>query len=386
MLSQRDLRQLALTYRECDVLSVYFIPRSDLHHAAGREERARPWVHAVERLLGTLRLHHVIAGDHERTALEAALARFDAWCSVHAPAANAPGFVVFVSTEGVLHADATVLPVRPGAFWQKGAHLAPLLGEVSLAPVAAVLVVDERHVHLHSFQAPGQLLPVETLAAGHSADAERRMGSALGALHAVTHPATHAATHTGAATERLGPLRLAAAHHLHGEAMRRADAIADPAGWIVLAGSAGAVAAASAVVPRALAWRTITLTPFEANAAAPDMTRAVARVIAEHEARRDREVVREILAAHGSRGGGVAGLAATRTAVARDGVATLLLSQRFVEQRPQEADALLAEALARGASVRQIGGVAAREADLLADGVAARLRYRVNDSAASLAP
>jgi len=372
------MRQLALTYRECDVLSVYFTPRSTLDDAGGQAVHARPWVHAVERELDNLRLQHVVASGEERLALDTALARFDEWRDAHAPEASAPGFVVFASTEGVLHAGVTAMPVRTGAVWQQGAHLAPLLRDVSLGPAAAVLVVDARRVHLHRFLAPGRLEPVEMLATDTSSEVERRTGSALGPFHA--------GTRGGTATDQSERLHLAARHQLYDEAMRHADAIADPEGWIVIAGTARAVAAASAAVPRAHTWRTITLTPFDVNAADAEVARAVAGVVAAHEAQRDRDVVREILEAHGSRGRGVAGLAATRAAVARDGVATLLLSPRFVEQRPRDADALLAEALTRGATVRQIGGMAAEEADLRAEGVVARLRYRVNDPATPQTP
>ena len=371
MLSQRDLQHLALTYRQCDVLSVYFTTRSDLDDAGGRAGRVRPWEHVVERELATLREHHVVAPGAERLALETALARFAQWREAHAPEANAPGFVVFASTEGVLHAGAMAVPVRTEAIWQKGAHLAPLVSEVSLGPAAAVLVVDARHAQLFRFQAPGDLEAVDVLEAETPADAERRMGASIGPFHA--------GTRGGTAADKADRLHLAARHELYDEAVRRADAVSAPEGWIVIAGSARAVAAASAVVPRALAWRTVTVTPFDVHAADPELARAVGRAVTEREAQRDREVVLEILEAHGSRGRGVAGLAATRAAVARDGVATLLLSQRFVEERPADADTLLAEALARGATVRQIGGMAAEEADLRADGVVARLRYRVND-------
>jgi hypothetical protein len=243
-------------------------------------------------------------------------------------------------------------------------HLAPLLREASLGPPAAALLLDAGRVHLYRFDPPGVLQPLDTLVALGDPDA----------VGAVGH--VQAESRGAVAADEAGRFQLAARHYLYDEALRRADEAAGPEGWIAIAGSSGSVAAATALVPGTQAWRTIELDRFDVRSSDAEVARALGGAIARREAQRDRDVVRELLEEHGARGRGVAGVEATRAAIGREAVATLLLSARYVGAHPLEADALLGNALAQGATVREVAGVAGEELDLRAGGVAARLRYR----------
>ena len=89
----------------------------------------------------------------------------------------------------------------------------------------------------------------------------------------------------------------------------------------------------------------------------------------------DTELVRGIIDEHGARGRGVAGLRATRAMLDREGVADLILSERFVELFPTDTDDLMRHAFSQGALVREVHGAAAEEIDERAEGVVARLRF-----------
>lgn len=380
MLTQQELHELhalASAYSGCEVLSVY-LPMP----FGGGEERPRDWGSCAEwgrvvparratllpwgiaEQLGTLQERSGYQGDLARAALDAAIGQLACWWRRQVPDPSMAGVAAFVTTDGVIHAAPTAVALSPVAVWERGLHLAPLLREASLAPPAAALLLDARRVHLYRFDPPGVLQPLETLVALDDPDAVGTVGHVQAESRGV------------AMADGAGLHALAARHHLYDEALRRADEAAGPDGWIAIAGSPGSVAAASALVPGTQAWRTIELERFDVRASDAEVARALARAIAGREAQRDGEVVRELLEAHEARGRGVAGVEATRAAIAREAVATLLMSAGFVRDHPREADALLATAIAQGAAVREVAGAAGDSLDARAGGVAARLRYR----------
>jgi len=381
MLNQQELHALhvlASAYSGCDVLSVYLpMPtRDDASQGGARGSCAAwgrvmphrrsllPW--AVAEQLGALQAREGYRSEEGRRALDAAIGQLSCWWRRQLPDPSMAGVVAFVTLDGVVYAAATAVAVAPVAVWERGLHLAPLLREASLGPPAAALLLEARRVHLYRFDPPGVLQPLETLVA---------LGEP-NAVGAVGH--VQAESRGTIVAEEAGRYQLAARHHLYDEALRRADEAAGPEGWIAIAGSSGSVAAASALVPRTQAWRTIELERFDVRSSDAEVARALGGAIARREAQRDGDVVRELLEEHGARARGVAGIEATRAAIARAAVATLLMSADYVRAHALEADTLLATALAQGAAVREVAGMAGWALDLRAGGVAARLRYRVS--------
>lgn len=382
MLNQQELHQLhvlATAYRGCDVLSVYLpMPSGDEDGRMGGDGPCAAWgrvmphgrrsslPRGVARLLEELQGREAFRGEDGGRALDASIGQLDCWWRRQAPDPSMAGIVAFVTKDGVIHAATTAVEVAPVAIWEQGLHLAPLLREASWGPPAAALLLDARRVHLYRFDPPGVLQPLHTLVALGDPDS----------IGAVGH--MQAEARGPVVAQETGRYQLATRHHLYDEALRCADEAAGPEGWIAIAGSSGSVAAASALVPGAQAWRTIELERFDVRASDAEVARALGGAIARREAQRDKDVVRELLDEHGARGRGVAGVDATRAAITREAVATLLMSTRYVGAHPLEADALLGTALAQGATVREVAGVAGEELDLRAGGVAARLRYRVS--------
>lgn len=362
MLRTHELVKLASRYRDQQVLTVY------LHTTVDNPADRHIWQVELEHALEPIRKRLTHASHDDRVALHAAIARLREWLVAERGTLRAAGVVAVVSEDEVLFATATQTVVPNLASWGRGIYLAPLLGTASLGMESAVLVVDARHAHLYRFTPPRQLELVESTAASARADGERRMGGP---------PAGgfHAGTRGGTAADDAARLQVTERDRLFAVAVDHAAALAHANGWIVIGGTTRSVAAARALVPEKLHDRVITLEHLDINASEHQVAAAAAAAIDERETQRDQEVVRAIMEEHGARGRGVAGLSATRAMLEREGVADLILSEHFVEEKPDLADELLSRALGQGATVRQVHGVAADEIDVRAEGVVARLRY-----------
>ncbi len=363
MLSYRDLMHLATDYRERQVLTVY------LHTTVENPAERNKWQAELDHALDALREQVKDASHAERTDLDRAIAQLHEWMATRSSALRIPGVVAIVSPDEVLYAAPTDTIVPNVATWSKGIHLAPLLKGASMGPGSAVLLLDTRYAQIFRFEPPRLIERLEKLTAKEDIDAERHLGSATGGFHTGTRGST--------ASDETDRLRLAARQRLYADAMQKAVKVAGKDGWLVLAGTTRAVAAAVQQVPPTMTARAIAVDHVDVHASEFELAQAVGAAIAAREVQRDREMVREILDEHGARGRGVAGLEATRALLEREGVADLILSEQFVARHPDETDDLLRAALNQGATVRQVEGEAAVEMDTQAEGVVARLRYNM---------
>lgn len=363
MLSHRDLMQLAATYQERQVLTVY------LHATVDNPADRNRWQAELEQVLRALRDREAGASHADRASLDAAIDTLRAWLVAQRATLRAPGVLAIVAPQEVLFSTPIDTAVPNIATWQQGIHIAPLLKEVSLGVAAAVLVVDARNAHLYRFVPPRHLEKLETLAARLDIDVERHLGGANATFHA--------GTRGGTAADEIDRQQMAARDRLFNDDMVRAVEVAGRDGWLVLGGNARAVAAAHAMVPNTMEARTLMAEGLDMHSTPFEIAQAVAAVTAERAETRDAELVRGIIDEHGSRGRAVAGVRATRAMLDREGVADLILSERFVELFPTDADDMVRHAFSQGAQVREVHGLAAQEIDQRAEGVVARLRYAI---------
>lgn len=364
MLRTHDLVHLATQYRDQRLLTVY------LHTSVADPAEQRVWSVRLEHALEPLRRRMAEAAHDEREDFYAAVARLREWLVTERSALRSPGVVLAVAPREVLFASATATPVPNTAQWGYGIFLAPLLQDFSLGSPSAVLVVDLHLARLCRFTPPRHLETVQTLesdAVDKLGDVERRRGTG--------HNNMGRETRGGTAADAAERTLEAGRDRMYARAIERAAELAGPHGWIVIGGATRSVAAARALVPARLNHRVVAVEHLDVHAGDAAIAEAVGAAISEHESARDRDTVREIIEEFGARGRGVIGLEATRTMLERESVADLLLSERFVNGHPHEADVLLDRALGQGATVRQVHGEAAVTVDREADGVAARLRY-----------
>ncbi|MCC6930700.1 MAG: hypothetical protein IT359_17050 [Gemmatimonadaceae bacterium] len=361
MLNHRDLLQLAATFQGRQVLTVY------LHATVENPADRHRWEAELTQALRSLRDRTASAPHADRMALDAAIEHLRSWMTAQRESLRAPGVLLVVDEREVVFFTPIDTVVPNLATWQQGVLLSPLLREVSLGVPAAVMMVDARHVHLYRFAPPRHLERLETLEARADVDVERHLGGANAAFHA--------GTRGGTVADEMDRQHLAMRDRLFSEAMVRALEIAGKDGWLVVAGNARAVSAMRSAIPTSLAARTLSVDGLDLHSTPFEIAQAVAGVTMARLEQLDTELVREIIDEHGARGRGVAGLRATRAMLDRDGVADLILSERFVERFPADTDDLMRHAFSQGAQVREVHGAAAEEIDERAEGVVARLRF-----------
>ena len=366
MRTHRELMQLAETFRDQQLLTVY------LHTTVANPADRHRWHAQLEQALHALRGQTATASHAERSALEDAIRQLKAWLETPAAASHAPGLLVVVDAHEVRIALPLDTVVATLATWQRGVLLAPLLREVSRGESAAVMVADARRVHLYRFSPPRHIERLETLESHAELDVERHLGGA----NAGFHPGTRG----GTASDEVDRHLLALRDRLYAEAIVRAHDVVGKEGWIVLAGNTRAVTALGALVPRPSAQRVLVVDGIDMHASPTEIAQAVAAVTVSRADQLDVELVRGLMEEQGTRGRAVAGLRATRAMLDREGVADLVLSERFVELYPADADDMLRHAFHQGALVREVHGAAALEIDERAEGVVARLRYALPTS------
>jgi len=361
MLNHRDLLQLAATFQDRQVLTVYL--HATVENPADRHRWEAELVHALR----SLRDRTVTAPHADRVALDAAIANLEAWMATQRASLRAPGVLLVVDEREVVFFMPIDTVVPNLATWQRGVLLSPLLRELSLGAPAAVMLVDARHVHLYRFVPPRHLESLQALEVHPDLDVERHLGGANAAFHA--------GTRGGTVADEMDRQHLAMRDRLFSEAMVRALEIAGKDGWIVLGGNTRAVTAARAAVPVSFAKRTLVVEGLDMHSTPFEIAQAVEAATMARTEQLDTELVRGIIDEHGARGRGVAGLRATRAMLDREGVADLILSERFVELFPADTDDLMRHAFHQGALVREVHGAAAEEIDQRAEGVVARLRF-----------
>ncbi|MBK6845210.1 MAG: hypothetical protein IPJ56_09580 [Gemmatimonadetes bacterium] len=363
MLSHRDLTQLAATYMDRHVLTVYL--RATVENPADRNR----WHAELAQTLHALREREAGASHSDRAALDDAVATLREWLLAQKGTLRAPGVLVIVAPGEVLFSTPIDTAVPNVATWKMGIHVAPLLKAVSLGASAAVLVLDARHAHLYRFTPPRHVERVESMTADIDFDVEHHLGGGNATFHQ--------GTRGGTAADEIDRQHMVARDRLYADVMVRAVELAGRDGWLCLAGNARAVAAARAVVPHALDARTLMLEGLDMHSTPYAIAREVAKVTQARAEQMDTELVRGIIDEHGSRGRAVTGIRATKAMLDREGVADLILSERFVELFPVDTDDMVRHAFHQGALVREVHGAAAEEIDQRAEGVVARLRYAV---------
>lgn len=372
MLSNRDLSQLASTYRDQRVLTIY------LHTTAENPADRRAWQAELDNALQAVRARAAGADRDERAAVEGTLERVREWISGRTQPSGGANLLLVVSPAGVVHEASLSADVPVAASWGAGVHLAPLLRGVGRGERATVLLLDARHAHLFRLDVPRRLERLQSFTAqgegeggGGEGDRDSGIDRRMGAVTGGMHPGTRGVTGTDEAERQ----RLAARQRLYAEALQRAAEVMGREEWLVLAGATRSVAAARALVPTALSARTVEMDHVDVHASEAVLAESVSAEIALRERARDLATVRELLEAYGARGRGAAGIEATRAVLERESVAELLLSETFAQRHPDETDELLRAAIAQGATVRAVGGDAGAESDSQAGGVLARLRY-----------
>jgi hypothetical protein len=285
---------------------------------------------------------------------------------------GAPGWVAFCTAKGVRYAAHVPVEVPTMVVWGNGPFVSPYLRVLKQHRPVIVAVVESRRARLFRY-GWGMLTPLPDVSLvlpegrpGGTSDSEAR-------------PMRSSASRGAVGTDTARRHRRAVfSRHVAALAGRLVDLAGDD-GWIVIGGTAEWARSARAAIPARLAGRTMVVASLDHGASNAEVARAAEHAATAMRATHGRLLLDHLPDREGSRGRGTAGLPATQRALQSHAVDLLLLSPEYIRWHPFDAEEFVRATFAQGADVEVLSGQAADDLDRMADGIAARLRFSIDE-------
>lgn len=359
MLTQHELTELERSLRNSLVLSVYLDGR--VRDPAERTVWRTQLDHELERA------REMVAERGERKAFDVAAGQLREELAPFTGTISAPGWMGFVATDG--ERRSTTIPVPPPFYvrWGNGAAVAPALRALKETRPAIVAIVDSRSARLYRY-AEGTVQHLETLRAHTPIDPVYHMSAPPSPGF---HPGTHGEPGKDAAERELRAGRA----HMMKELASRVVEEAGTEGWILLGGVPVAAHEASANIPDSAASRTMLLPELQLRSSESSIAQYAAQGASTLRRREDLASVHEVIERAGAGGRAAMRLPPVKSALGAGAVQRLLITERYTEGQPEQAEALVRAAFDEGADVEVVSGDGATLLDTQADGVGALLRF-----------
>ncbi len=356
MLTTHELHELAQELAETKVLTVYYDARVTdpaMRHA---------WRSALTASLRSAR--DAITRAEERSAFDRAASYLDAPSPSLDGTWGAPGWVAFLTTEGLQYG--AYLPVRPSTFavWRNGPVIAPYLRALKQQRAVVVALVDSRSARLYRYErATLTELPGVSLTASDESDV-----------------AASAAPRRALDTDHAKRRQLAAFHRLSTLLAARLSEAAGDDGWVLIGGTTRWAQMASDALPASLAARAMTSRTLSHDASAPVIEEAARRAATSLRATYGQALVHRLVEQASAGGRAAAGIPAVQRALRARAVDLLVVSPAFVNagRYAELGEDAVRAAIAQGADVEVLSGEAATRLDQLTDGIGARLRFAID--------
>lgn len=360
MLNKTELMLLERALADERVLSVY-VDGTEANPAEQAKWRL-DLTHAMQRLRAGLGgASHAERAEFDRCAESLARELATLPGSV-----GAPGWIAFITADGLQHAER--LPVREQtvAMWTKGPAVAPYIKALKELRPVVLVVADARKGRIHLYRA-GNLTAAKTAHARAHSGEHPHMGGP-------PRPGFHEGTRGTTAHDAAQQAMLTGVQRMVVELAEEALALAGPDGFIVIGGIPRVAARLSAELEAAARGRVVVLESLDIHASAADLAAAAREGASLLRDAEDLARIREIEeVSHGAMLGSI-GPAATREALDAHRVRELYLTHRYIEEHVVDAEAAVRLALDQGAMVEEVSRAAAEHLDLLG-GMSARLRY-----------
>jgi hypothetical protein len=360
MLTYKELVELERTHRERWMLSVYI--DGEVQDPAQRSEWRLKLRHSLDHIAADL----AKSSHAERETFAKCRARLLEQLEPAAGALGSPGWVGFITANETLHA--TPLPVRMPtlATWRIGPCVAPYFRALKEAEPVIIAIADSHEVRLFRYVGRDIAL-LQTIGARIVDEPPLHMGRPP---RTGFHSGTVGRTGTDEAQRELR----ATSAKLLAEAEHGIEELARGRAWIVVGGIPSVATALlrhlfPSLLRRALHASTLDVHATEAQIAATARETASALRNAY-----DLEQMNDVLAGGQAEGKGVTGYADCLRVLATRSVRDLYFTQRFLDDRPTDAETAVRFALECRASIEHVSGAAAERLDAQG-GIAARLWY-----------
>jgi hypothetical protein len=290
---------------------------------------------------------------------------------------GAPGWVGFVTAQGPRYASD--LLVAPGtlAAWRDGPVIAPYLRALKQLRPVIVALVESGSARLFRY-AVDSLEPLEELTAP-SEDASRAGRPTAPSVRGGPAAAPRGAVGSESGNRR----RLASFDRLVTSLGERLGQLADDESWVLIGGTPAWARSAGDALGRQFAGRMLVSPTLAHDATNAEIVAAAKQAATELRAAHGIGLVDQLIEHAGAHARAAVGVPAIQRALRAHAVDLLLLTPRFTGGHEREAEDFVRTAIAAGGDVEVPSGAAAERLDRAADGIAARLRFAIDEPPAA---
>ena len=365
MLTTHELHELANELAETKVLTVY-------HDAQVKDPAMRhAWRPA---LTATLRMaRDELTTDEARAEFDRAASYLDQPLPSLGGTWGAPGWVAFLTADGPRYS--ATLPVHPSslAVWRDGPVIAPYLRALKQQRPVVVALVDSRSARLFRYEI-GVLTELTSvlMTTPDESDAD---------VPAAERQAQATAPRRAVDADHAQRRRLASFHRLTTVLTARLLEAAGDDGWVLIGGTTRWAQLAGDALPAPLVARTMVSRTLDHDASLPTVTAAAKHAATSLRASYGRDLVHRLIEQAGAGGRSAVGIPAVQRALRASAVDLLVVSPAFVRagRYVGMGEEAVRAAIAQGAEVEVLSGEAAEQLDELTEGIAARLRFAIEE-------
>ena len=360
MLTRHDLAGLSRTHENDLVLSVYIArDGSDPGNRAG-------WRLHLDGALGAIRAGLEKEAPGDLAAFDEASTHVASGLEAFGRVLPHQGWSAFATAEGVFHAEGLLFAPPDLVRWRQGMYAAPYVRTLKSARPVTLVLLDKWHARVFKYQ-DGHLSQALEFEADRSSVDEADVGTSK---RASSTSGRRGITRTDY-TQRLLDEE---SKHLRKHLVEAVSEMAGDTGGVALGGTSKAVAAVRKDLEERLAGRIVEVPEISFDSTDPDIAAAAAAAASELTSARQTRLL-EACTQVPERGS--TGWNRTYRALAAGAVDTLLVARGLIESSPDDAERLVRLALAQGAEVEELGDELGARLMAVAEGVAARLRFRM---------
>lgn len=369
MLTPSDLQDLQRDLADTKVLSVYL--------GTGFTDPAMraAWKPALQTAIREARSE--INDEHELAEFDRAAAFLREPEPSPGGTWGAPGWVAFVTANGPRYIGD--IHVGPGtmAAWRNGPVIAPYLRALKQLRPVIVALVESASTRLFRY-ATGALEALGELAAP-GLDAPRSGRPTAPSMTGTPAPAPRGATGSDLASRRQDT----AFERLVTALGERLVQLGGSDSWILVGGTREWAGHAGEALARQFTGRVLVSATLDHDASDNAIIAAAKDAATELRAMQGGVLVDQLIEQGGGHARSVVGVPATQRALRANAVDLLLVTPQFISAHAREVEDFVRATIAGGADVEVPSGRAAEELDRAAGGVAARLRFAIDEPPAT---
>jgi Predicted RNA-binding proteins len=358
------LSQLSALHRRLDgelVLSIY------IDGSATDFSILRLWRTQLDNALSDIRVWLAGTRHAEREDFERCVRYLDDTLNQFKRSFGAPGFVAFITRDGVVDSHTLPVPVPTLAVWSSGAAVAPYMRALKETRPILVILADSSKAELFQYKA-ARVEKLDTVWSHHQLEPPSHMGTPA---KQGFHTGTRGTTGRDSAQRSL----LEGRDQMIDEIVARAMSVLGDDEFIMVGGIKGVARRIVARLEVTVADRAFELNGLDIHASQARIRDAVKTAASKLRASFDCQRIAEITDEAAAGGLGALGPDETRLALEQDSVRDLYLTHKYLEDHAADAEDAVRSALDQHASIEEVSHEAAEDLQRVG-GLAAGLRFR----------